>query len=63
MAFAVDVEFGGTNLRVAASLPGWRDVPVKEAVEWRLGRKVVLDNDANAAAPSEQRRCVKTEAS
>ena len=33
----------------SALLPGWRDVPVKAAVERETGLRVCLDNDANAA--------------
>lgn len=34
-------------------LPGWRDVPLRDMVEERLGRKAFLVNDANAAALGE----------
>ena len=34
-------------------LPGWRDVPLRDMVEERLGRKTFLVNDANAAALGE----------
>ncbi len=33
----------------------WRDEPVKERVEERIGRKVIVENDANAAAWAEAR--------
>lgn len=32
---------------------GWKDVPVKEILEARLGKEVRIDNDANAAALGE----------
>jgi glucokinase len=34
----------------AANLPGWRDVPIREALANPLGLPVVLENDGNAAA-------------
>jgi len=37
----------------AANLPGWVDVPMRDALATRLGVPVVLDNDANAAALGE----------
>jgi len=35
------------------NLQGWRDVPLQRMLEERLGRAVVLENDANAAALGE----------
>jgi len=35
------------------NLKGWRDVPLRGMLEERLGRPVVLENDANAAAVGE----------
>lgn len=35
------------------NLPGWRNVPVAETVAGKTGLKVVLENDANAAAYGE----------
>jgi glucokinase len=40
-------------LRDSPTLPGWRDVPVREALEGRLGTRIILDNDANVAAVGE----------
>lgn len=37
------------------NLPGWRDVPLKELLEERLGIETFLENDANAAALAEHR--------
>lgn len=37
----------------APHLPGWRDVPLRQMLEDRLGKPVHLDNDANAAAIAE----------
>lgn len=37
------------------NLPGWSEAPVVEALEAALGRAVVLENDANAAALAEWR--------
>lgn len=39
----------------APQLPGWRDVPLAEMLEKRLGVPVWLENDANAAALGENR--------
>ncbi len=39
----------------SANFPGWRDVPVGEALARRTGLPVVVENDANAAAVGEQR--------
>ncbi len=39
----------------APNLPGWRDVPVRDRLQSDLGRPVVLENDANAAAYGEFR--------
>jgi len=36
------------------NLPGWRDYPVRDEIERRLGTKVILENDANAAALGEK---------
>lgn len=41
-------------LRESPNLPGWEDYPVQQEIERRLGTKVVLENDANAAALGEQ---------
>lgn len=35
------------------NLPGWYDYPVREEIERRLGTRVILENDANAAAMGE----------
>jgi glucokinase len=41
-------------LRKSANLPGWEEYPVRAEIERRLGARVVLENDANAAALGEQ---------
>jgi glucokinase len=41
-------------LRESPNLPGWEDYPVQQEIERRLGTKVFLENDANAAALGEQ---------
>jgi glucokinase len=43
-------------LRGAPTLPGWKDFPVRAALERRLSAPLVLDNDANAAAVGEHWR-------
>ncbi len=37
------------------NLPGWRDVPLKQLIEEKLGLPTFLENDANAAALGEYR--------
>jgi glucokinase len=41
-------------LREAENLPGWAGVPVQAEIERQLGTRVVLENDANAAALGEK---------
>ncbi len=48
----IDLETG--MLRESPNLPGWNDYPVRDEIERRLGAKVVLENDANAAALGEK---------
>ncbi len=38
-------------LRESPNLPGWHDYPVLDEIQGRLGATVILENDANAAAP------------
>lgn len=38
-----------------AHLPHWEDWPIRDAVRTRLGRAIVVDNDANLAALAEHR--------
>jgi len=40
-------------LLTSPNLPGWRDVPLKDIIQERLGKKTFLINDANAAALGE----------
>jgi len=40
-------------LFTSPNLPGWKDVPLRDIIEKRLGRKAFLINDANAAAIGE----------
>jgi len=40
-------------LFTSPNLPGWRDVPLRDIVTRKLGKKTVLINDANAAALGE----------
>jgi glucokinase len=47
----IDLDTG--ILRESPNLPGWYDYPVREEVERRLNAKVILENDANAAAMGE----------
>jgi len=40
-------------LFTSPNLPGWRDVPLRDIMQERLGKKTFLINDANAAALGE----------
>jgi len=40
-------------LRESPNLPGWAEYPVRAEIEKRLGTRVILENDANAAALGE----------
>src|SRR5882762_386622 len=48
----IEMETG--TLRWSPNLPGWHDYPVHAEIERRLGTKVILENDANAAALGEK---------
>lgn len=48
----LDIKKGMINF--APNLPGWRDVPLKKILENEFSMKVVLENDANAAAWGER---------
>ena len=48
----IDLRSG--TLRESPNLPGWEDYPVREEIERRLGTRVLLENDANAAALGEK---------
>jgi glucokinase len=58
---AVGISFGGpvraSQGRVVLShhVPGWDDVPLCARLEQEFGKRVVMDNDANAAALGETR--------
>src|SRR5689334_13741953 len=41
-------------LRESPNLPGWDNYPVRREIEQRLGTRVILENDANAAAMGEK---------
>ena len=40
-------------LFTSPNLPGWHDVPLRDAIEEKMGKKTFLTNDANAAALGE----------
>ena len=40
-------------LYTSPNLPGWRDVPLRDAIQEKLGKQTFLINDANAAALGE----------
>ncbi len=48
----IDLKSG--MLRGSPNLAGWHDYPVREEIERRLGTRVMLENDANAAALGEK---------
>jgi glucokinase len=48
----IDLETG--MLRASPNLPGWEEYPVHQEIERRLSTKVILENDANAAALGEK---------
>jgi len=48
----LDIKKGIINF--APNLPGWRDVPLRKVLEDEFKKKVVLENDANAAAWGER---------
>jgi len=48
----LDIKKGIINF--APNLPGWRDVPLRKILEDEFNMKVVLENDANAAAWGER---------
>jgi glucokinase len=48
----IDMETG--MMRKSANLTGWSEYPVRDEIERRLGARVFLENDANAAALGEK---------
>lgn len=46
----------GKRWHVVTDLPGWRDVPLRQILDDTLGLRVMLENDANAAALAEYYR-------
>ena len=48
------IEMGTGMLRQSPNLPGWEDYPVRQEIERRLASRVILENDANAAALGEK---------
>ena len=48
------IDLGSGTLRESPNLPGWHDYPVREKIERRLRTRVILENDANAAALGEK---------
>lgn len=48
----IDMQTG--MVRESPNLPGWSDYPVRAEIEERLGTRVLLENDANAAAFGEK---------
>ena len=52
VAGIIDLHTG--HVRESPNLPGWADYPVHAEIERRLHTRVILENDANAAALGEQ---------
>jgi glucokinase len=52
VAGIIDLQTG--TVRESPNLPGWADYPVHAEIESRLKTRVILENDANAAALGEQ---------
>jgi len=48
----IDMDTG--TIMESPNLPGWARFPVREEIERRLGTRVILENDANAAAMGEK---------
>lgn len=48
------IDMASGMLRESPNLPGWHDYPVRDEIERRLQTKVILENDANAAALGEK---------
>jgi len=48
----IDLDTG--MVRAAENLPDWADYPARAEIEKRLGMRVILENDANAAALGEK---------
>ncbi|HET7207786.1 MAG TPA: ROK family protein [Terriglobales bacterium] len=48
----IDMDTG--MIRESPNLPGWSDSPVRSEIERRLGTRVILENDANAAGFGEK---------
>lgn len=48
------INLANGTVRQSPNLPGWSDFPVRDDIESRLGTRVILENDANAAALGEK---------
>lgn len=47
------IDMASGTLRESPNLPDWNGYPAREEIERRLGTRVILENDANAAAMGE----------
>lgn len=47
------IDMASGTLRESPNLPDWNGYPVRDEIERRLGTRVILENDANAAAMGE----------
>jgi glucokinase len=54
-AVPAPINWKAGTVPLAPNLPGWRNIGVRDAIQEDLGRPVVLENDANAAAYGEFR--------
>jgi len=48
------IYMGEGKIRESPNLPDWNDYPIRDEIEQRLGTRVILENDANAAALGEK---------
>jgi glucokinase len=48
------IEMSTGFIHESPNLPGWDNFPVRDEIEKRLGTRVILENDANAAAMGEK---------
>lgn len=53
MCLPAPIDAGTGQVGSTSILPGWIGVPAAEAVSWKLGLPVVVDNDANLGALAE----------
>lgn len=55
IGFPSHVDYDAGSIVIVTNLPLWEDVPLRDAMQERLGVRVALDNDTNCAALAEHR--------